>query len=83
MQNVPTDLGLVISLGGFATMESFEGPENQHRAIRVHLETLGGKHYFLSLTASAAHSMVLGLSNWQPVQDFLSGEAPAEPPKRQ
>jgi hypothetical protein len=45
-----------------------------HRTVRVQMESLG-KIYFASLTVEAARNMVLGLSNWQPVRDFLTERA--------
>ena len=65
------DIGLVSEVSGIFPLGKREGDQPETAAIRVQMESLG-KIYFASLTVEAACNMVLGLSNWQPVQDFLS-----------
>jgi hypothetical protein len=65
------DLGLVTEVSGIFPLGRVEGDEPESAAIRVQMESLNGKIYFASLTIEAARNMVLGLSNWQPVRDFL------------
>ena len=67
------DIGLVTKVSGiFPLGKREEGDQLETAAIRLQMESLSGKIYFASLTVEAARNMVLGLSNWQPVQDFLS-----------
>ena len=68
------DIGLVTEVSGIFPLGKREGDQPETAAIRVQMESLSGKIYFGSLTVKAARDMVLGLSNWQPVQDFLSSE---------
>ena len=65
------DIGLVTEVSGIFPLGKREGDQPETAAIRVQMQSLG-KIYFASLTVEAARNMVLGLSNWQPVQDFLS-----------
>jgi hypothetical protein len=65
------DIGLVTGVSGIFPLGKREGDPPETAAIRVQMQSLG-KIYFASLTVEAARNMVLGLSNWQPVQDFLS-----------
>ena len=53
------------------TSNSTDELEELVAAIRVQMESLSGKIYFASLTIEAARNMVLGLSNWEPIRDFL------------
>ena len=70
--NELVDIGLVTKVSGIFPLGNREGDQPETAAIRLQMESLSGKIYFASLTVEAARSMVLGLSNWQPVQDFLS-----------
>ena len=70
--NELVDIGLVTKVSGIFPLGNREGDQPKTAAIRLQMESLSGKIYFASLTVEAARSMVLGLSNWQPVQDFLS-----------
>ena len=65
------DIGLVTEVSGIFPLGKREGDQPETAAIWVQMESLG-KIYFASLTVEAARNIVLGLSNWQPVQDFLS-----------
>jgi hypothetical protein len=67
----PVDLGLVMAIHAFAQQGMIGDNQPQTAALRVQLETLGGKSYFLSLTVETARSLILGISNWPPVQDYL------------
>ena len=67
----PVDLGLVIAIHAFAQQGMFGDNQPHTAALRVQLESLGGKSYFLSLTVETARSLILALSNWPPVQDYL------------
>jgi hypothetical protein len=69
--NELVDIGLVTEVSGIFPLGKREGDQPETAAIRVQMESLG-KIYFASLTVEAASNMVLGLSNWRPVQDFLS-----------
>jgi hypothetical protein len=64
------DIGLVTEVSGIFPPGRREGDQPETAAIRVQMESLSGKIYFASLTIEAARNMVLGLSNWEPVQDF-------------
>jgi hypothetical protein len=66
------DIGLVTRVSGIFPLGNREGDQTETAAIRLQMESLSGKIYFASLNVEAARNMVLGLSNWQPVQDFLS-----------
>ena len=70
--NELVDIGLVTKVSGIFPLGNREGDQPETAAIRLQMESLSGKIYFASLTVEAARNMVLGLSNWQPVQDFLS-----------
>jgi hypothetical protein len=65
------DIGLVTEVSGIFPLGRREGDQPESAAIRVQMESLSGKIYFASLTIDAARNMVLGLSNWPPVRDFL------------
>ena len=65
------DIGLVTGVSGIFPLGKREGDQPETAAIRVQMESLSGKIYFASLTIEAARNMVLGLSNWEPVRDFL------------
>jgi hypothetical protein len=65
------DIGLVTEVSGIFPLGRREGDRTETAAIRVQMESLSGKIYFASLTVDAARNMVLGLSNWQAVRDFL------------
>jgi len=65
------DIGLVTRVSGIFPLGRREGDQPETAAIRVQMESLSGKIYFASLTIEAARNMVLGLSNWEPVRDFL------------
>jgi hypothetical protein len=67
----PVDLGLVIAIHAFAQQGMFGDNQPHTAALRVQLESLGGKSYFLSLTVETARSLILAISNWPPVQDYL------------
>jgi hypothetical protein len=70
--NELVDIGRVTKVSGIFPLGNKEGDQPETAAIRLQMESLSGKIYFASLTVEAARNMVLGLSNWQPVQDFLS-----------
>jgi len=65
------DIGLVTEVSGIFPLGSRDGDQPETAAIRVQMESLSGKIYFASLTIEAARNMVLGLSNWEPIRDFL------------
>ena len=65
------DIGLVTEVSGIFPLGRREGDQPESAAIRVQMASLSGKIYFASLTIEAARNMVSGLSNWQPVRDFL------------
>jgi hypothetical protein len=69
------DIGLVTEVYGIFPLGRREGDQPETAAIRVQMESLSGKIYFASLTVEAARNMVLGLSSWQLIQDFLSERA--------
>jgi hypothetical protein len=81
--DLPIDLGLVTSIPTFFSQGMFGDQQDQTQAIRIQMETLGGKRYFVSPSVDAARSMILGLANWPPMQDFLSGQEPPVPTKLQ
>ena len=70
--NELVDIGLVTKVSGIFPLGNRQGDQPETAANRLQMESLSGKIYFASLTVEAARDMVLGLSNWQPVQDFLS-----------
>jgi hypothetical protein len=71
--NELVDIGLVTKVSGIFPLGNREGDQP---AIWLQMESLSGKIYFASLSVEAARDMVLGLSNWQPVQDILSERGP-------
>jgi len=70
----PIDIGLVTKVSAIFPLGKREGDQPETAAVRVQMESLG-KIYFASLTVEAARNLVLGLSNWQPVRDFLTERA--------
>ena len=64
------DLGLVTAVLAMSS-GSFESAGRQTQAIRVQIETLGRKHYSVSLTVEAAKEMISGLATWPPMTHFL------------
>jgi len=66
------DIGLVTEVSGIFPLGSRDGDQPETAAIRVQMGNQSGKIYFASLTVEAARNMVLGLSSWPPVKDFLS-----------
>jgi hypothetical protein len=50
----PVDLGLVIAIHAFAQQGMFGDNQPHTAALRVQLESLGGKSYFLSLTVETS-----------------------------
>ena len=69
--NQPTDLGLVTRIPAFFMQGMFGDNQEQTQALQVLIETRGGKRYFVSLSIAAARSMLLGITNWRPMRDFL------------
>ena len=51
--------------------------------LTAQLDTLNGQIYFLQLSERAAIGLLEALSAWQPIQDYLSGQEPTEPPELQ
>lgn len=66
-----------------AAMENGPFDDATNPTLQVQMDTLGGQVYLVPLSAAAAVSILKLLSNWQPVQDFLSGQEPPEPTKLQ
>ena len=64
------DLELVTAVLGMSS-SSFESAGRQTQAVRVQIETLGGKRYSVSLTIEAAKAMISGLATWPPMTHFL------------
>jgi len=69
--NQPTDLGLVTSIPAFFMQGMFGDNQEPTQALQVLMETRGGKRYLVSLSIAATRSMLLGITNWRPMRDFL------------
>jgi hypothetical protein len=42
--------------------------------LQVQMDTLGGQIYFVPLSVEAAKGLLILISNWRPIQDYLSGQ---------
>lgn len=83
MPEKPIVLPLVETIAvGFGDNPNLIGSSSP-ATLTVQLDTLGGQIYQLQLSERAAIGLLAMLSSWQPILDYLSGQAPNEPPKIQ
>ena len=77
----PTVLPLISNCPG-AMLEGAFGYSN-NPTLQVQLDTPSGQVYLVPLSVAAARGLLVVLSNWQPLRDYLSGSELPEPPKLQ
>ena len=83
MPEKPVTLPLVTSVGVFFRDNPALTGAATPSTLTAQLDTLNGQIYFLQLTEKAAIGLLVGLSTWQPIQDYLSKQESSEPPKLQ
>jgi len=62
-------------LGAVADNPALTGGASEP-TLQVQLDTLGGQVYLVPLSVAAAKDILVMLSSWPPMQDFLSGQEP-------
>lgn len=76
-------LPLVIDCPSFSHESRYLDHSSTGPILQVQMDTLGGQTYLVPLSVQAGIGLLVALSNWQPIQDYLSGSKQPEPPKIQ